>query len=401
MNVTKTVCVCATICAFNVFPGEDAPKPKPVEAVKPAPVAEKPAADDPVLKMLIEIASADAAVREAAAKTFLMPLQDEIKKSTKTYARKMNEDLASDDAARRAGAAKELAVIIEDIRKNKTTDAFLIDHFRKVNIADEKSRNDSRAQLVRALDVVIENKLVDKLIGDLGSTDLALVDAAEKKLIEIGGDAASQLADALEDERLAVKKKAGDILKAMGPQAKDAVTDLVFLMDSEDKAARRTAASVLEGLGPLAVDALDDLVEYLQSDEKPVRRLSANIIKKMGEVAKTAAPDLVELLSHEEKGVRGIAVELLQNLGPHAGAVANELLEIVDQKPGEDDDQRERAATVLGTIAGEAKETLPGLRKHLTDEHPGVKAAVEIAIKKIEEGKPLEKASGEKKPAVK
>lgn len=378
--------------------GEPTKDPAPLPGPAPAGEPKKDPKADPypetpeksaesaarLAKLLRDFNSQDPAVREAAAKAVMAPLQEQIKAEKRPYTGALNEDLKNPDAPRREDAVKRLGAIMEDLRKGY--EKGLYEMFAYIDSADPAKQERGRAALVSRIADVIEGGIVAKAIEDLANADKAVVDAAVAKLLEIGEGAGSYLVDALEDERLAVKTGVRNVLKTLGPKIKDNAGDLAFLLDSDDKLARRFAGEILEILGPEAADCVEDLVQYLEHDEKPVRRSAANILKKIGPAAKPAVTDLVEMLTHEEKNVRSLAQEVLVGLAAHAVEGAEGLADIIDDAAADPDghDAIVRAAAVLAAIGPEAKSALPALKKHQEDAQPAVKEAVGLAIKKIE-----------------
>ena len=332
-------------------------------------------------KILTDVFSPDAAVAEPAAKGLLKGLQEHVKTADKPYIRKLNEELNADKPELRAEALKTLTGTLGDLRK--ANEKLWADISSKLNSKTLSDRDSSRVLLVASINQVIETDIVDKLIEGLASTDAAAAAAAAKKLQEMGANAASGLAAALEDERAAVKKTASEVLKAMGPAAKEAASDLAFLLDNEDKGTRRLAAMVLENLGPDAAEVVEDMVLYLDSDKKTVRRAAAGILKKMGAAAKEATTDLVDLLTSDDKNVRSLAADVLTNLGAHAKEGVEGLSDIISDDAN-DVDSRERAARVLAAIGPDAKESLDVLKKYEKDENVALRDAVQAAIKKIQ-----------------
>ncbi|HEY3320248.1 MAG TPA: HEAT repeat domain-containing protein [Planctomycetota bacterium] len=327
------------------------------------------------------LSAKEVSAQVTAAKTLLQGLNEEVQKSTKPYLKKLTQDLNSAEAATRETAAKSLSAITEDLRKGAGKD--LSELLAQSGVSDEKKRTEARTRLVEVLNHACEISLVDTLIDDLAATDAATVAAAVQKLKEIGADAASPLANALDDERVAVKKNAADILKAMGPAAKGAASDLAFMLDSEDKGTRRLVAGILENLGPDAAEVADDMVRYLDNDERTVRRNAANILKKMGPAAKETASDLAQLLDNDDKNVRALAAEVLISLGPNAKDAAKDLADLIDAPDQNEPDIRERAANVLAAIGPEAKSALDVLKKRAEDSNAAVKTAIDQAIKAI------------------
>ncbi|MGD0090911.1 MAG: HEAT repeat domain-containing protein [Planctomycetota bacterium] len=369
-------------CLIPVLPAglaaEDAAAPKPPEVAAPN------AAAPDFAKLLGGLGTEDAKAREAAAKALLKALQDPIAKLGKGFLPKLAANLNSEDAATREAAAKTLAGMVENNRKGN--EAAFNRAVEKCGSKDAKERENTQLALAARLTQQLADSVIDKLLDDLAAPDAAVSGAAVKKLQELGLDAASELVSALEDERPAVRKAAADILKAMGPQAKEVAGDLALLLDNNDKGTRRLAANLLENLGPDAAEAAQDVMLYLENEDKSVRHAAASILKKMGPAIKEMAPDLADLLSNENKDVRALAQGVLANLGREALAVVAPLGEMLDAPDDNDADTRERAAAILGAIGPDAKGALEILKKRQKDKDASqaVKDAITEAIKKIE-----------------
>jgi len=375
MNVNGVVLLLvACACALPAAEGDLKPDPKPLEIGANPDIAD-------VVKMVSDLGSPDNAVRETAAKALTKGLDEQIKKSPKEYMKALAGELNGADAGPREAASKTLGTLFGDLKK--ANDKLYAEMIEKINAPEPKDREMVRGKLVGLLNTVIEANVIDKLVEDLASPDAAVTAAAAKKLKDFGADSANALVNALDDERAAVKKGAAEVLKAMGPAAKEVASDLAFLLDNDDKGTRRLAASVLENLGPDAEDAIDDLVGYLDNDEKVVRRLAAGVLKKIGPAVKSATSDLVDLLTNDDKNVRNLAADILLGLGKDAKEGAEALVDIIADENNEPD-SRERAAQILGSIGPGAKDVLEKLKKHTEEENSGVKEAVAEAIKKIE-----------------
>ena len=348
----------------------------------PPNTGDAPAADnDSINKHLDDLNSQDAAVRETASKAILKLLQEPLKKTEKPYLQKINSDLGSEKVEVRVGATTQFIEAINSLRQGNAP--LLIAKLNKLSAVDNKEREDAGTVIVTAIDDILESKLIDQAGEDLASADAAVFESAQKKLMEIGAAAAPSMVDLLDDDRPMLMKRASDILIALGPKAKDAASDLAFILDSDNKSTRRLAGAVLLNLGPDAVDATSDLVNYLDNEEKPVRNMAANILKKMGPAAHEATLDLIGYLTDDDMHSRSLASDVLINLGAGAKEGVEDLAKIVDDAIN-DNDSRERAATVLASIGPDARVVLEVLKKFETDPSPTVAAAVGKAIAKIQ-----------------
>ena len=349
------------------------------------------------------LASADTVVRDAALTDFLQALAPLAEKTKKPYFAKLLENVASKDLKVHDEAATRVKLIAQVLSVNDKSFKPLLAGLMS---AEPAAHNEKLEYIFKNVEDQLQSDHVRDLIEQLGAEDEAKVEAASAELKAIGGDAADDLASALDEEKVQIKKRAADLLKAMGPAAKDAVNTLVFKIKADDdKLGRKYAAEVLEGLGADAADAVDDLVLSLDDDDKVLRRICADILKKMGAAYKDAAPDLVNYLTNDDKAVRKLAEELLLALGAEAKTGVKDLIEVIDEPPvampanvpppanpapANDVNSKIRAAKILASIGPAAKESLPGLKKFVEDKDADLKDAVKDAIDKITEGKPID-----------
>lgn len=402
------------VLAGALSAGEVKPDAKPET---PPPVPAKTAGRD-WPGIFRNLQSQDTALRDAAVTDFLAAIDEFAQKSQKPYFAKFKESFASKDIKVHDDAAKRIALIAQIVALN---DKRYKPMMAALTSNDAKAQNEQLEYLFKTTEDSLLTDRVRDLIEQLGSEDQAVVGKAYAELKTFGGDAADELANALDDEKVTVKKMSAELLKEMGPAAKEAVNNLIFkLKDSEDKLGRKYAALILENLGADGVEAVDDLVLSLDDDDKPLRRICANILKKMGKAYKEATPELIVYLTHDDKTVRGIATELLLGLGTEAKGGVQDLIEVIDEPAlpavpnapvapagqnaanANDIDAKIRAAKVLANIGPEAKGALLGLKKYSADKDPDLQAAVKLALDKITEGKPIETLipPPEKKPVA-
>ena len=362
-----------------------APMAEPKPAPEPVPVKVTPAKDMSAAKKLLEdLESPEAPKSEAAVKAMLKGLDETSATNKFTYLIKVAKDINGDAADARAVAMKKVVDVIKEFHNNPNAADALTQIVSTITSPDPNDDPEGKTRLASALNETFKAGEINPVIEDLASTDPAVVEKATKRLQEYGAEAADLLSNAVGDERLPVKKGAADILKAMGPKAKDAASGLAFLLDNEDKVTRHLAAGVLENLGPEAADVTDDLVMYLSNEDRTVRRTAANLLKKIGVMGlKEKASDLVDLLTDADKNTRAMATELLIFLGPSAVEGTESLGGILEDTQANDADSRKRAARVLGAIGPEAKGALEILKKRQDDTDVQIKDAIVEAIRRI------------------
>ncbi|HYF48951.1 MAG TPA: HEAT repeat domain-containing protein [Planctomycetota bacterium] len=385
--------VCCTVLITAAEEGKaDAPPPVPTPPVAPT-------QESPFPKLFEGLNAPDAEARVLSAKALLVELAAQIKDSEKPYLKSIADRISAEKPEDRSAAATEFKTAFDDtVKYNKEVVAGLQKALAGV---DEAARTEAKKSLVTLMNLVIENKIVEKLIEELANPDPKISAPAAEKLKAMGEDAAFHLVQALEDERIGLRRLAADILKALGPKAKGSASDLAFLLDNDDKNVRRNAAAVLENLGPDAADATDDFVNYLSHDEKSVRRMAANILKKIGPKAAESTGDLVELLTDDDKNIRALSTEVLLTFGPAAKEGVDNLVLILEDEEG-DDDSKDRAIRVLTAIGGAAKPALAEIKRLANEgKSDALRAAATEAAAKIEAAPepPAEPKEGEKPAA--
>jgi hypothetical protein len=353
------------------------------EEVRPPRVKHQPGASEPAptVGIVNDLNSKNPELRETAARTLIEALQEPLKKAAKPYlAEIINKASCATDAVRNAGITELAALLESSCKGNRMEVPAWLDRIVSKEATD---REETGTKLVTLLNDVLESKFIDKQVENLGSADPAVSVAAEEKLKSFGAAAVDSLVDGLENEQAAVKKGAAEVLKALGPKAKEGANSLAFLLDNDDRVTRRLAAAVLENLGPDAAEVVSDLINYLDNDDKSVRRLAATILKKVGPGIQEAANDLAELLTNDDKNTRSLAAEILMSLGPNATAAARNLGDMLDNQAN-DADARAKAAAVLGVIGPDSKIVLHILRKYINDPNAAVAKAAQEAVGKIE-----------------
>ena len=92
-------------------------------------------------------------------------------------------------------------------------------------------------------------------------------------------------------------------------------TNLPILIQAiKDKQTRKDAVNVLRVIGPAAKEAIPDLVKALKDEDKYVRYLAAFALRRIGPAAKDAIPALSEALVDEYGPVREEALKALDQI---------------------------------------------------------------------------------------
>jgi hypothetical protein len=108
---------------------------------------------------------------------------------------------------------------------------------------------------------------------------------------------------------------AADLLKAIGPEAKDAVPALRQVLKIEKYGGvYKVVVEALDAIDPESV--IPALIEALQSDKWDIKSMSARNLGSLGPKAKAAIPELRKALRHDEKWVREAAAEALKKIAP-------------------------------------------------------------------------------------
>jgi HEAT repeat protein len=265
------------------------------------------------------------------------------------------------------------------------------------------------------------------LIAKLKSNDERELNAAIKKLGEIGEPAIPALIQALGDKNLLVRRSAGEVLQNMGshaipalvqalkdsdvlmrrrasymlskirgnyvevvkksPETKAAVPKLIALLKDSDAEMRSSAALALGNIGAEPKDAVPALIPLLKDSNTRVRRFTASglgIIVFRAEdkaaVAKAVVPALIPLLKDSDSEMRSSAANALASIGPEAKAAIPELIPLLKDSHT---NVRWNAAYALGDIGAEAKAAVPALIPLLKDSHTKVRRFAAYALGNI------------------
>ncbi len=178
-------------------------------------------------------------------------------------------------------------------------------------------------------------------------------------------------------------ERAADVLKQIGPGAKDAVVTLMKLEGTACSdarivpgcyAAHQTAAVALAKIGPAATSTL---IATLKDVDPAMRRLAALALAKAGPDAIKALPYLTKMFREGNKPTRASAAKALGGIGPAALPVLLEALH--EKKPA----IRELAVKTLIRMGPAAKEAKPDLEKLVENEKKWTRRAAKDVLSRM------------------
>jgi len=173
----------------------------------------------------------------------------------------------------------------------------------------------------------------------------------------------------LDDQDPNVRFSAAKLLLSFnmaGIQLAEYIPQLASAVTNKDVVVRRYVTAILSRMGEKSYDAAPMLVRGLSDNDSTVRRNSAGALAKSGASAAFAVPALETSLSDTNIGVRAYAAGALGRIGRgRAASQAIPALERVLKDPSFA--VREYAIRALGDIGAEARFAVPELTGHLKE----------------------------------
>ncbi|GAB4323686.1 MAG: hypothetical protein Kow0059_19050 [Candidatus Sumerlaeia bacterium] len=127
-----------------------------------------------------------------------------------------------------------------------------------------------------------------------------------------------ELAAALADPDVEVRRKAALFLQQVGPAAVKALPDVVRLLDDPDAATRQAAAWAAGAAGRAAREAIPALLERLRDADPHVRLAAISSIEQIGLEPTDRIDALLPAVRDERLEVQRVAVRMLNTLGRHS-----------------------------------------------------------------------------------
>lgn len=138
------------------------------------------------------------------------------------------------------------------------------------------------------------------------------------------------------------------------------------------------AANALIAFGPKAKSALKALVQATRREQVYVQSSSIKAIGSIGPEAVEALPRLRELMKEKNGEIRAKAATAIWKISREHEATL-ELIKDLEY----DDGQLSYTIEAIGEIGSLAKEAIPTLQKHLTDQDRFVRQAAKEALDRI------------------
>ena len=258
--------------------------------------------------------------------------------------------------------------------------------------------SEAAVELARVLKEDVDINVRWHTAGSLGATGNSVL-------------AVPALVRALSDSSPAVNRFAAQGLKQLGKDATDAIPKLKELLSGRDEGARVAAAEALFLIGDDVDDSLPILQSIVQQGEFPAAMWAANALVAFGPKAKPAVKSLVQATQSGQIYVQSSSIKAIGSIGPEAVEALPRLRELMKKRHGEirakaataiwkisrehdatlelikdleiDDGQLSYTIEAIGEIGSLAKETIPILQKHLTDQDKFVRQAAKEALDRI------------------
>jgi HEAT repeat protein len=271
-----------------------------------------------------------------------------------------------------------------------------IDKLLKRELQDEKKAK----RFARALTAILEQEAV------AGLALLLAADEEKKEVVQavysapamaacLLGELGPAAGEAVPCLLTALKKEvslnllpvaAAEALGRIGADPEQVVPGLVAALKKDNAALRACAAGALGRFGPRARAAAPALRAAL-ADKDPAVCLRAFVaLHLLGEDSRKLVPGVLDVLKKTDRGARQKVYESLQEQGDlPLTAFVPLLLGAFDELP----DDRAAIAATLGHFGPLAREAVGRLTRALEDNHPEVRRAAALALKRIREGDAL------------
>ncbi len=217
---------------------------------------------------------------------------------------------------------------------------------------------------------------IEKLVGELGSDNWSVREAATKKLIKIGLPAAEAVEKLAESEDIEIRVRAKKILDALHYVSRadrekiekeierclwgeskpldEATKKLISDLSSDDWQTREDAVKKLIAKGP---SVLKELEKLLDTDDPDLKDRLENIVKKIREKAKKQFQEQLKKSIETLKTIKSSSYHLVETLAtksakPREDVVAKLLAGILDLKGDDDTDNiiPGRGGVVVGKV---------------------------------------------------
>ena len=279
------------------------------------------------------------------------------------------------------------------LAKLKPNDKVAMDRAIKL-LVDSLKDNDRRVRSAAArglqeLDLP-SGTLVEAFSTLLADKDPEVRGNVVEALSTLGVKALPKLIKALENDDM--QSLAVEVIRRLGPKAKDAVPALILELSDPDPAYRQEVVYALAAIGPESKAAAPELLKHLTDakEDSKVRYTACYALGKIGPGAAEAVPALRQNLVSDDKFLKVASVWALLRIQPEDRPLKALAVPLLAKALEESEKElvKVEVATSLGTIGPMAQAAIPALEKAAKDdESPAVRAAAAAALKKIRAGK--------------
>ncbi|HEY2826081.1 MAG TPA: HEAT repeat domain-containing protein [Pirellulales bacterium] len=302
----------------------------------------------------------------------------------KEAASELTKQLDSKDRFLEMISAWALAKINPDDKKN-------VDHAVSLLVTglNDPSKHVRGAAARGLFELHAPQDTVANAMGDLlADKDPVVRSNVAEALATLGEPAVPRLIKALQRDDM--QDLAVEVLRRLGPKAKDAVPALILELKDPNPDYRREVEFALAAIGPSCQAAVPALVEHMTSDDPKVRYTACYALGKIGPAAKDAVPKLRENINSDDKFLKVASVWALLQIQPEDNPLRVLAVPLLTKALEESDRDlvKEESASALGKIGAAAKSAIPTLQKTAQEaDSPRVRAAAAEALKKIQASK--------------
>jgi HEAT repeat protein len=224
-----------------------------------------------------------------------------------------------------------------------------------------------RLQTLLALEAIDlkDAAVIRALVAALDDSQDEIRQMVRRALIRASKSAVEQLTALLKAPEASRRGTAADLLKQIGPPAREALPVLLQSLQDTDAAVRLRALQAVRDIDPAAPSVLAAfLLSFLDADAE-VRIAAQQALVKVGKVA---VPTLTAALKHPQVVIRRGAVETLKQIGVEGQLQAEIRLAVPSLIQGlqdRDPEVREGAAWALGEVDDQLRTAVPALRQAL------------------------------------
>jgi HEAT repeat protein len=210
---------------------------------------------------------------------------------------------------------------------------------------------------------------------------------AARDLAGVGSEAAGPLGKALSSVDPHVRAAAASILRDMGADSAAAVPALSAALGDENRWVRWFAIEALGYQGPGAEGAAAALLPLIDHPDATMRRRAIDSLGRLGPAARAAEGPLTKASEQDsDKTVQASAKVALYQLKLDETAsgtfkqTTGEVRALIERLQGADEAAAAKAATVLGSMGVQARDSVPALALALRHKSKGVRAAAAGAL---------------------